>query len=256
MKLNRLLTGTLIVCLAISTEVQGQASKTGTTASFAASLTDGNSDTLNANASIVTTGEKEGLGSYRAGVEGSYGENTVRTETTTDGRTTVTEKDETTVENAKAFANVKKTLTEKTFAYVDGSLLYDDVAKIDYRGIVGPGLGVYLLKDDISALSMEAGVAYVWEDVADVEDDYAALRLAQRFDYKLSDNAKIWEGVEYLPQLNDFDNYLLVGEIGIEAAVNATLSLRLALQDRYDSQPGAGLEKNDLAFIAGIAVKL
>ncbi|MDD5704883.1 MAG: DUF481 domain-containing protein [Kiritimatiellae bacterium] len=252
MKLNSMLLCGAAALLTLSAGAQ-EKTKFETTASLGATLTDGNSETMSANASLVTTGEKEGLGSYRAGAEGNYGENTVRT---TDADGNVTETDETTVENAKVFGNVKKTLTARTFAYVDGSVLYDDMAQIDYRAIVGPGLGLYLLKNAATALSVEAGVAYVWEEVADLEDDYTALRLAERFEHKLSDTAKVWQSAEYLPQIDEFDNYLMLAEVGVEAALNSTLNLRLVLQDKYDSQPGDNLERNDLTFIAGVSVKL
>jgi hypothetical protein len=36
--------------------------------------------------------------------------------------------------------------------------------------------------------------------------------------------------------------------------MNAHLNLRLVLQDKYDSTPGAGLEENDVALIAGISL--
>ncbi len=61
-------------------------------------LTDGNSETLGANASLVAEGEKEGLGSVIAGAEVNYGESRLTTEATdAGGTTTVSETNETTV---------------------------------------------------------------------------------------------------------------------------------------------------------------
>lgn len=215
-----------------------------TTFSVGVTLTDGNSETLQGNASIVSEGEKEGLGSVRFGAEGNYGKSRV------DGQR------DTTTENAKVFGNAKKTLSEMTFAYLDGSVLYDDMAEIDYRAIAGPGLGLYLIKTDDIKLSIEAGLSYVWEEVADESDDYLAFRLAQRLDYKLTETAKIWQSLEYLPQADDFENNLITAELGIEAALSTRMSLRFVLQDTYDSSPGEGLEYNDVTLISGISVKL
>ena len=215
-----------------------------TTVAGGITLTDGNSETLQANGSIVSEGEREGLGSVRFGVEASYGENTVDDQSNT------------TTENAKVFGNAKKTLSEMTFAYLDVSVLYDDIARIDYRAVAGPGAGLYLVKNDATKLSIESGLSYVWEDVADVSDDYVALRVAQRLDHSLNETAKLWQSVEYLPQVEDFGNYLLNAELGAEAALNARMSLRLVLQDKYDSDPGVGLKENDVTLVAGISVKL
>jgi len=207
-------------------------------------MTDGNSETMAANASLVTEGVKEGLGSMIAGIEGNYGENTV------DGVETKT------IENVKASANAKKTLSERTFAYLDGSVLTDDIADIDYRATLGPGLGAYLVKNDKRTLSLEAGPSYVWEKVAGATDDYLALRFAERYTCQATKTAKLVQSLEYMPEAEDFDNYLLTGEIGIEAAINDHLSLRVVLQDKYDNTPAAGAERNDVSLIAGLGFTL
>ena len=215
-----------------------------TTFSAGLTLTDGNSETLAANAALKTEGDKEGLGSVLAGVEANYGESTVD------------EVEDKTVDNAKAYANVKKTLSPRTFGYLDASVLYDDVALIDYRATVGPGLGAYLVKNDKRTLSLEAGPSYVWEQVDGASDDYLALRFAERYTCQISKTAKLVQSLEYMPAADDFDDYLLNGEIGVEAAMTERVSLKLVLQDKYDSTPAAEAEYNDLSLIAGLGFTL
>jgi putative salt-induced outer membrane protein YdiY len=236
----------LCICAVAWTAGADEEQKNGvkTTLSLGATFTDGNSETMQANASLVTEGEKEGLGSLRAGLEGNYGESTV------DG------KDETTVENARAFANARKTLSARTFASLNADALYDDIARVDYRAALGPGLGVYLLKNEKTSLTVEAGPSYVWEEVADVSDDYLALRFAERCEHALSDTARVWQSLEFMPTSDDFDDYLLNAEIGVEAALNTHMNLRLVLQNKYDSTPGPALEKSDTALVAGLSVSL
>lgn len=214
--------------------------------SFAAglTLTDGNSETMAANASLTTEGEKQGLGSVRAGVEAKYGESTVN------------DQKETTLNSIKGSANAKKTITPMTFGYGDGSALHDEVQEIGYRATLGPGLGAYLVKNDKTALSAETGPTYVWEEVAGIRDNYLALRIAERLDQVISPTAKVWESLEYLPSVEDFGDYILTAEAGIEAAMTTRINLRLVLQDKYDSTPGAGLKENDLCLIGALAVSL
>ena len=225
---------------------EAAAPKDGWTTALNAGLTvtDGNSETLAANAGLVTEGQKEGLGSVLAGVEANYGESTVD------------EVKDTTVNNAKAYANGKKTLSERTFAYLDGSALFDDIALIDYRATLGPGLGFYVVKNDKHTLSFEAGPSYVWEKVDGASDDYLALRFAERGTCQISQTAKLVQSLEYLPEASDFNSYLLSGEVGVEASMTERVSLRLVLQDKYDSTPAATAERNDLSLIAGLGFKL
>ena len=215
------------------------------TFTLGATLTEGNSDTRQGNATWLTEGEKEALGSVRLGAEGKYGESRAP-----DG-----EMDKT-IENVKVFANVKKTLSAMSFTYLDATYFYDDIADIDYRVNVGPGLGVYLVKNDATQVSLETGPSYVWERVAGENDEYLALRVQERGEHKIGANARVWESVEYLPSTEDFQDYLLNAEAGIEAAINATLSLRLVVQYKYDNEPAEGTERGDTTFIAGVSVKL
>ena len=221
-------------------------------------LTDGNSETLAVNASLKTEGEKEDLGSILAGAEANYGESTVAG-TAVDpatGETVATESDEKTVENAKVYANAKKTLSPRTFASLDGSVLTDDIALIDYRATLGPGLGAYVVKNDKRSLSLEAGPAYVWEKIDGARNDYLALRFAERYACQATKTAKLVQSLEYVPEAEDFDNYLLTGEIGVEAAINDHLSLRLVVQDQYDNPPAPGADRHDLSLIAGLGLTL
>ena len=250
--------GWIVVAGLVALGLQAQEAAPGGASTFEKSLTmgvnltDGNSETMMANGSLLLSGEQERLGSFKAGLEGNYGENTTRT--VVDG--VEIDEDETTVSNAKLFGNAKKTLSPMTFAYLDGFVLNDDIAEIDYRATVGPGLGLYLVKTDSTAFSVEAGIAQVWEEVADVENDYLALRLAESFEYKFAEKSKIWQSIVCMPEAEDFDNYLITAEVGVEAPLQGRLNLRVVLQDKYDSQPGAGIEKNDLVLIAGVGIKL
>ena len=251
--MKRIIISLFIVSIAIASQAAEKktakadaAKKEGfaTTLSAGLSLADGNSETLSANGSLKTEGEKEGLGSVLAGVEANYGEDT---------KEEVTER---TVNNAKAYGNVKKTLSPRTFVSGDASLLYDEIALVDYRAITGLGLGAYLVKNDKREMTVEAGPAYLWEQVDGLSDDYLTVWFGQRYACQATQTAKLWEAVKYTPEASDFDNYLLTGEIGVEAAMSESLSLRVVLQDTYDSTPATDKEHNDLSLVAGIGFTL
>ncbi len=205
-------------------------------------FTDGNSETMQVNAGLISEGEREGLGSIRAGAEANYAESR-----TDDDR-------ETTVENARAFAQARKTLTPRTFVSLDLGALRDEIAQIDYRATVAPGLGAYVTKTPRLSLSIDVGPAYVWEKVAGETDDYAAVRFGERVTWAMSDTARLWQSAEYLPKADDWSDFILNAELGVEAALSSRLNLRVALQNRYDSSPGEDLEKNDISLIAGLGL--
>jgi len=100
------------------------------------------------------------------------------------------------------------------------------------------------------------GGTYIREELTNgLEDDYAALRVAQRFEYKLTETTRIWQAAEYLANFEDFESYLLNAEVGVEAALKGALSLRVVLLDKYDNVPAPGLEENDIALITSLVYK-
>jgi len=210
-------------------------------------LTSGNSESTlgTAAAKAELDGKRHAV---RLGVEGTYGE----TETEADDGTT---RDDVTAQNAKGNANYKLK-GGRVYVYGDVTALHDKVAEVDYRAIAGPGVGFYALKQENMKLELDVGVAWVYEEVADVEDDYLAYRAGERYEWAISETAKLWQSAEFLPTADDFEDYLLSGEIGIEAAVNSRVSLRLVVQDKYDSTPGAGLEHNDVITTTALSVSL
>jgi hypothetical protein len=133
--------GVVLAAAAVQAE---EANGFKTTLSLGGTKTDGNSKTLQGNGTLVTEGNKEGLGSVRAGAEANYGENEVAGEKNT------------TVNNSRGFADAKKTIGPRTFWYLAGSVVHDEIAEINYRATVGPGLGVYLVKNANTTLSTVA----------------------------------------------------------------------------------------------------
>lgn len=246
----------LVAGFAVSSLAQGAAPKKEgweSSLSLGGNMTEGNSKTRTANGSLVGAYAR-GKNECRLGIEGNYGETEV---STTDGTNTVEEMD-TNVQNAKVFVTGKHILDERLYGYTDNSLLYDKIADLDYRLIVGVGPGYYLVKSDTSKMGVEAGVAYVVEDYGDNDqnDDFPAFRVAERLDHKLSDTAKLWESAEYLPKADDFGVYLVNAEAGVEAALNVKLSLRLVLQERYNSDPADGKERSDTSLVAALVYKI
>jgi len=232
---------------AVAAEDTAEAEGWETSLAVGANINQGNTETMGVNTALTTEREVDKM-EYRLGVEAHYGENT----TTTDDGSEDTDK---TTQNAKAYANIKRNLGTP-YIYSDNSVLHDEIGGIDYRAIFGVGGGAYMIDDEKDKLGIEAGLAYIVEKFESGEDDDGmSVRFAARHDHTFSETAKCWASVEYLPSPENFGDYLLNAEMGIETVLNSTLSLRVVAQDRYDSEPPAGLEDNDLALIAALVYK-
>ncbi len=220
-------------------EVEDPPSAWETTAALGFTLTQGNSDTVLATLNVLGLKKWE-LNELSAGFNGSYGE--------AEG-----------VQNnglARGGIQYNRLIGDGTsYYYGKVDLLNDAIADVNYRLSVSPGYGYYFRNDDKMTLSAEVGPGYILERVSSINDDYLTLRVGEKFEYKISDRARVWQSLEYLPQVDDFENFLIVAEVGVESDLTEKMSLRVSLQDNYDNQPAAGRKSNDLRLVTGIGYK-
>jgi len=244
-----MVTVVMAALVAVGTAAQDAEKPEGWQSSVAvgAVVNSGNSENMTVNGALAGSVETD-ANELRLGVEANYGEAEVE-----QGDGTVI--DETNTQNGRAYVNYKQKL-DRLYAYSDNSVFHDEIADIDSRLILGLGGGVYVVETENTKIGLEAGASWIREDLADDDDSFWAARFAGRLDEVLSETAKLWAAVEYLPETDDFDNYLLNAEAGLEAALNSHLSLRLVVQDRYDSVPPAGKEDNDVSVVSQLVYTL
>lgn len=202
-------------------------------------LTRGNSDTLLATANIQThrkTLEDE----ISLGADGAYGENdSVQN-----------------VNSAHAFGQYNHLFSDRFYGYLRADALHDEIADLQYRITLSPGAGYYFLRQTNTSLAGEIGPAMVFERLGDDDNNYVTLRLAERFEHKFTENnARVWESVEFLPQINDFNNFVVNAEVGLEAAVYKKISLQVYLQDNFVNEPAPERQQNDLRIVSGLKYK-
>lgn len=213
-------------------------------ASLDLTLTRGNSRNFLATATIDTKRKSE-KNEILLGAGAGYGDTT-----TTDS--TGKEIDTKTQDYLKGYGQWNHLFTERFYAGLRVEGLHDDIADINYRLTVSPLAGYYFVKTTNTFLSGETGPTYLNQKLDDREESYIAFRLAERFEHKFKSGARIWESLEWLPQVDNFDNWILNAEAGVSAPVTKTLDVRLVAQDTYNNQPAAGRLKNDLKLLAGV----
>lgn len=202
------------------------------------SLTRGNSHTMLYNGDFETA-KKTPENEYLLGASGSYGSQ--------DSKDNVNE--------YGGFGQWNKMFTPRFYGYLRAEAKRDLIADLDYRFNLGPGAGYYLVKREFTTLNVEAGAGYLYEHLGGEYNSYATVRLAEKFEHKFKDRARVWQSVEWLPQVDELDNYIINFEIGAEASLTKKFSLKTTLQDTYQSQPASGRLKNDVKIISGVSYK-
>ncbi len=201
-------------------------------------LTRGNSQTMLFTVDYLTA-KKTPDNEYLFGIGGAYGNQNSKD----------------TVNNYKAFAQWNHLFSERLYGYLRADALRDRIADLDYRLNFGPGVGYYLIKDTNTFLAAEAGAGFEFQRLGGKDDSFATVRLAERFEHKFNDHARLWQNVEFLPQVDKFDNCVVNFEIGIEAALTKSFALKTYLDDTYANRPAAGRQKNDAKIVAAVSYK-
>ena len=207
-----------------------------TTARLAAALTRGNSDTVTV-AGGVNTMKKWDRDELAFGAAVNYGE----------------EEDRTTSSSLSGFGQYNHLFTDRFYVYGRVDALHDDLASLAYRVSFGPGAGYYFVKNDKITLSGEVGPGFVMEQYHnESQQEYFTIRFGEKFGWQITKNARIWQSLDYNPQVDDFGNYFLNAEVGIATKISEGFELSLIAQDTYRSRPADGRTENDFKLLAGV----
>lgn len=207
-----------------------------TTARLAAAVNRGNSDTVTV-AGSLNTGKKWDQNELAFGAAVNYGE----------------ESDQTTSSSVSGFGQYNRLFTERLYGYARVDALHDDLASLAYRVSFSPGVGYYVVKTDKLTLSGEVGPGFVMEQFHnESQKEYFTIRFGEKFGWQISKTARLWQSLDYSPQVDDFGNYLLNAEIGIATKISEGFELSLIAQDTYRSRPAEGRTENDFKLLAGV----
>ena len=247
--LRQICTGTLLVLGVLGCAINANAQKGAAvtpppppkwhgSAAAGLTLTRGNSDTLVVTGSIGTE-KKWNQNELAFGANGSYGE----------------QEGEKNIEVLHGFGQYNRLFGERAFGLLRADALHDAIADVEYRVTLSPGVGYYFIKNKTTFLRGEIGPGVTFEKQGRESTTYLTLRLAERLEHQLSKTAKLWQSAEILPEVGDWENYVVNAEIGLDVAINARWSLRLYVQDTYDNEPAPSREANDIKLVAGLAYK-
>jgi putative salt-induced outer membrane protein YdiY len=167
---------------------------------------------------------------------------------------------ETDEDNWMGYGQFDHFFNEKLYGYARVKVESDKLADLDYRITPSIGLGYQWWEGPESNFFTEGGVAYVYEKYDDDEsipffdddDSYVALRLAYHYDRRLNDRLMVFNNVEYLPGLDEFDNFQINADIGVRTDLTKNMFAEAKVEWRHDNIPAEGSEDDDLRYVIAI----
>jgi putative salt-induced outer membrane protein len=121
------------------------------------------------------------------------------------------------------------------------------------------------LRSDPATFDIFGGAGYVRDGFFNpvlfdgrVRDTYgrAELPAGEESSHKLSANTTFRQRLVIYPSLANNGEFRGVFDAGLAVAISSTMSLTLGIIDRYNSDPGPRVKKNDLLFVTGLNVKI
>lgn len=136
--------------------------------------------------------------------------------------------------------------------FVRASAEFDEFQNWDWRLTGFAGMGYELAgSDDVLLIArLGAGGRY---DIGGADDGPVPEgALGLDYEHQLTERQKFVATVDYMPSLDDYPAYRVESKASWEIIVDpeVKLSLRIGIEDRYDSTPGIGFKRNDLDYFA------
>lgn len=140
--------------------------------------------------------------------------------------------------------------------YALGRLEYDEFQDWDWRASAFAGIGYQFIKTDKTTLIGRVGGGMSREFGGDDNRIHPEANFGIDLEHKFTDTQKFTLTFDYYMDLLNVSDYRLVGKAAYEILLDESsgLTLKLGVEDRYDSSPGDA-KRNDLDYFALVVFK-
>lgn len=173
--------------------------------------------------------------------------------------------DETTDNQVSVGGRYVRDLSERQFGFGNLEWLRDRPANLSARWSANSGVGYHVYKEVRGFWDIFTGLGYTHDSliapkqVSDrIRSSYGRveLLLGEESQYRLTESTTLKQRFVIYPNLEDTSSFRSVFDSSLAVAMNNRYSLTASLGYRYNSEPGADLQKFDLLFVTGISVKM
>ncbi len=150
----------------------------------------------------------------------------------------------------------KRFISEKWYAAGNAEYFKDELKDIDARYTLGAGMGYQVWDDSFGALSLEAGVSAVREDIDGDTDDNPAFRWALAYNRFLMAKKLEFFHKHALLVIPDSDSgEIISSSTGLRYALNDRIDTSARVDVNHETEPAPGRSKTDVTYTLGIGVK-
>lgn len=146
--------------------------------------------------------------------------------------------------------------TERVYGFTTARVQQDDIAQLNLRLSLSPGLGYQWIESEVTSFSTEAGPAYLYENFSNGNSNNSKLtgRFAYFLDKKIIDRVDIFHNTKYFPELKDPTDMYLIAVAGLRSDITERLFTEAKLTVEHDTTPADDAEDTDLYYTVGVGI--
>lgn len=167
--------------------------------------------------------------------------------------------DSTTAENYKGNVRGDRTFgrNDRLAVFLDLRASKDRFAGISRRFEEALGISYDVVKTGKDLVAVEGAATLVQErSILGVDNNYPAALAGARYRHNFTADATFGLVGEYIPNLENGNDYRLNGEARLIAPLSGSIALSLSYLVRFDNEPEPGFKKTDRFFTSGIQLTL
>jgi putative salt-induced outer membrane protein len=209
---------------------------------FGFAYTTGNTDTQNLNLTFGAVHDPQTKNVFRA--DGLW----IRNET--DG--------ELSADRAAFTLRDEYTFSGRTFAFVELGYQQDAFKELDYFWTPLGGIGHHLVDSESVRLTVDGAVGGAFERLfeGDSTSD-GTFKFGQSLRWQISESARLTQSAWGLWKFADTSDSYYHFDVSLSSSVTGWMEIKLSLVDDYKNKPASpGIEKNDLALLGNLVLKL
>lgn len=143
----------------------------------------------------------------------------------------------------------------RLFLSLDSSFEHDDIRDLDLRGNYALSLGYRLIDRSPNLWQALLGTNYTHEKYRARSDQRITARLESQTEWLLFKRSRLSFTAVAYPSIEDLSQVRLTGDLSLAIPLTGALELMLSASDEYDSDPPAGIVKNNLRTRTSLAYR-
>jgi putative salt-induced outer membrane protein YdiY len=145
-----------------------------------------------------------------------------------------------------------RNINRKFFGFMSYDFERDKPKRLNFRSVVGGGIGHHTIKNENTELELLVGLAWnrTWQTGGDTNTPEGLGGLT--FKHKINSRLKFQNSFTYFQNVTDRTEYRMLYDATVSADVTKRVGIFFSIGDRFNNDPVGVAKKNDFLFTTGL----